>query len=117
VEGVTTTLVVFAIVLIVLAVVFIRSNMDGYDVDDDDYGGEDRVGYATMENTLVDDGWDAGDVFASKGSDMTLFSRDDDIDNDDPRPGFDLVFEDDELGPLGANSIFDDSFSDSGSIN
>jgi len=84
--GVTATLVVFAIVLIVLAVIFIRSNMDGYDVDDDN-GDEGLDGDITVRRTQIDDG---------------------------PRPCYDLLFAGDEMGimgmdhPYNRSSMFDD---------
>jgi len=114
VEGVIVTCIVAVLALVVIVIGFIRSD----DLDDCDWNDE---GYGTnfvAANASSDDGWLLPDETLIGGSGKTFSMNNDSLSgfDNDPRPGFDLAFAYDEMGELGANSIFHDSFSDSGSF-
>jgi len=117
VEGVTATIVVFALVLVALVAAFVRENHYQYDRDWDDDCGSDALDAEVMsEDTLSGDDWSLP-VGASSSSLAEVGNMNDGYSSgfdNAPRPCFDLAVAYDELGELGMNSIFSDSFSDSG---
>jgi len=119
-EGVTVTIVIFSLALAVLVAAFVRENyyQDGCDWDDD--CGDDALDAKVMsEDTSSSDDWMpqvAASVSRSIEANNMNHSCLSDF-NNDPRPCFDLVSVYDELGELGMNSVFNDSFSYSGTFN
>jgi len=114
---VTATIVVFALVLVALVAAFVRENHYQYDRDWDEDCGNDVLDAEVMsEDTSSSDDW-LLPVGASSSSLAEVGNMNDgyfsDFDNT-PRPCFDLAVAYDELGELGMNSVFRDSFSDSG---
>jgi len=120
VEGVTATIVVFALVLVALVAAFIRENHYQDDCDwDDDRGNDALDAEVVSEATSSSDDWEQPVGVTVSGLTESSSMNDSyslDFDNS-PRPCFDLVSAYDELGELGMNSVFHDSFSDSGAFN